>query len=585
MATQTLLPLGSDFGSEFLTPWVPQPAVLTLLATIVVILATAKLVLPGSSTPGDDGCRSCPPKVPFWVPFFGHAPQMFANSDGFLARLRDRYPQGVFSLRLCGKLHHFVHGPSMATTLLNRPKTAAESVSNNLLVSNFGFTKKDQAHHATMAAESKANFQFLLSEPGLGDLVQETVAHVKLNIADLVTFNSSPADQMDWEWEAGAEVVSGPRGDSFVQADLMELTRNFIAKTANCALYGTDFVQNFADIWRLMWAFDDAFFLLATRIPGWVPWPRLQRAKAAQRRILSYTREFSEAMDKHIQGQDPGAKWQDLDNVSALVKARHQTFRKHGLSMEARASCDLALCWAMNANANQLVPWMLFELYRDPVLLEQVREEIAPYVQVRQPENDFGMAVWLPPVLEKIDLEGLISRCPLLKAAYIETLRVYTGTWTMRRLNEDVVLGDRGKAEPYLLRKGTYAHVSQEMHQFDPEYFPNPREWHHERHLREQDDDEGRRTVVADMGTVRPYGGGPAMCKGRAFALREMLLYSAIIISFYDMQPPSGQSWEHAPKTYKTVATRHPKAPIKVWIRRREQPVEGQEKSEDAGTA
>ena len=58
------------------------------------------------------------------------------------------------------------------------------------------------------------------------------------------------------------------------------------------------------------------------------------------------------------------------------------------------------------------------------------------------------------------------------------------------------------------------------------------------------------------------------MCKGRAFALREMLLYSAIIISFYDMQPPKGQGWEE-PKTHKQAATRHPDKDIKVWIKRR----------------
>lgn len=73
------------------------------------------------------------------------------------------------------------------------------------------------------------------------------------------------------------------------------------------------------------------------------------------------------------------------------------------------------------------------------------------------------------------------------------------------------------------------------------------------------------------------------MCKGRTFALREMLLYSAIIVSFYDMQPPKGQSWE-APRTYKSVATRHPKTPIKVWIKRREHPASRREERIDAST-
>lgn len=64
-------------------------------------------------------------------------------------------------------------------------------------------------------------------------------------------------------------------------------------------------------------------------------------------------------------------------------------------------------------------------------------------------------------------------------------------------------------------------------------------------------------------------GAGPSMCKGRAFALREMLLYSSTIISLYDMMPPEGGSWGE-PETYKRAATRYPKNPIKVWIRRRD---------------
>lgn len=58
------------------------------------------------------------------------------------------------------------------------------------------------------------------------------------------------------------------------------------------------------------------------------------------------------------------------------------------------------------------------------------------------------------------------------------------------------------------------------------------------------------------------------MCKGRAFALREMLLYTAIIITFYDMVAPEGEGWKQ-PQTYKPVATRHPTKPLKVWVKRR----------------
>lgn len=509
METQDITPRG---GQGIITTFLRQPAALAVVAAVLAIVVIRRALCggpPRGASPSairTDG-KQAPPRVPFWLPFFGHAPQMLVNADGFLAKLRDRYySEGAFSLRLFGKLHHFVHAPALANSLLNRPRTSAEGVSGSLLVSNFSFSKQDQEQYASVAQEAKTQFKYLLAEPGLTELVDATVTHLGRNIADLVTFNSYPADQMEWERLAGAEVVEAPGGEKFVEADLMGLTKNFIAKTANCALYGTDFVENFPDMWQLMWAFDEAFLLLAANVPAWIPWPKLQRARNARRRMLSYTYEFNVAMDKHVEGQDPGVKWQDLDNVSAVVKARLETFRKHGLSLQARAGCDLGLCWAMNANANQLVPWMLFELYRDPVLLEQVREEVAPHVRAVQPPNGFGEAIWLAPTLENLDLDGLLTKCPLLKAAYLETLRVYTGTWTMRWLAEDVMVDDRDKKEPYLLQKGTYAHVPQDLHQFDPEYFPNPTEWHHERHLKEQVDEKGQKSLVADMGTMRPYG-------------------------------------------------------------------------------
>ena len=503
METQDTTPRG---GQGIITTYLQHSVALAVVVAVLAVLVVGRALCCPAPV-GKNGGKPAPPRVPFGLPFFGHALQMLVDKDGYLAKLRDRYrSEGAFSLLLFGKLHHFVHAPALANSLFSRPRTSAEGVSGTLLKSNFAFSKRDLEQYTGVAYEAKTQFKYLLQEPGLTELVDATAAHLRRNIADFVTFNSYPADQMDWERFAGADVVQGPDGETFVEANLMSLTKNFVAKTANCALYGTDFVENFPDMWQLMWTFDEAFVLLAANVPAWVPWPRLQRARNARRRMLSYTYEFNVAMEKYFAGQDAGAKWQDLDNVSTVVRARLETFRRHGLSLQARAGCDLALSWAMNANANQLIPWMLFELYRDPVLLEQVREEVSPFVQAVQPPNDFGEAVWLAPTLENLDLDGLLTRCPLLKAAYIETLRVYTGTWTMRWLAEDVALDDKGRKEAYLLQKDTYAHVAQEMHQFDPKFFPDPTEWHHERHLKGQVDEKGSRTLVAEMGTMRPYG-------------------------------------------------------------------------------
>ncbi|RDA93062.1 hypothetical protein CP533_0681 [Ophiocordyceps camponoti-saundersi (nom. inval.)] len=531
-------------------------ATMAIIVLLGLFMALTLALFGSRKQTGPNKDRS-PPRVPFRIPFLGHALQMAMDANGFLARLRDCYPEGVFSLRLCGGLHHFVHGPSMTTTLLNRPKTTAETLSSGILVTNFGFSEKDRQHHASLAEESKENFRLLLSEPGLSRLVHDTVAHVRSRIGNLVSFRTGEV-QPPWARLAGAETVPGE--DGVVAVEMTDLARNFVAMTANRALFGSDFVDNMEGLWSSLWAFDQGFLLLAAKLPGWIPWPKLQRARTAQRKLLSHAREFNLAMDrKDVDGEDPGAAWRRLDEVSDFVGARVRTYRRHGLSLDARASSDLALLWATNANANQLVPWMLFEIYRHPHLLTAVREEVRPFVEVAAGGEE----------IERVDVKGLIELCPRLKASYVETLRLYTGPWTMRKLREDVVLGGkRSNGEPYLLRKGSFAHVAHEMHHCDPAFFPEPEVWMCERHLREEDDGQGGKRLVADMGTLRPYGGGPAMCKGRAFALRELMLYAAVIVSLYDMRPPDGEEWP-APETYKLVATRHSKTPIRLWVSRR----------------
>ena len=62
------------------------------------------------------------------------------------------------------------------------------------------------------------------------------------------------------------------------------------------------------------------------------------------------------------------------------------------------------------------------------------------------------------------------------------------------------------------------------------------------------------------------------MCKGRAFALRELLMYTAVLITMYDMTPPEGKTWD-IPKTVKQAATKHPTKKTKVWIKLRKLPV------------
>lgn len=508
--------------SQLLLDFLSKHQVVSTLLTLTAVLAVLISFFSASSSNHRHGTTLQPPSVPgCWLPLVRHCPQFLFNRAGFLAGLTKRYPDGIFSLILMGRTNHIIHSPALASTLWNRPRSVDEKwLAARMLTASFGLRRQDQTTYSKLAHETPDLFKHMLSDPGLSSLVSAMIDQVKAHISELVTFSSSAADQTDWERAAGADLVNGSKGETFVEADLMLLVRNFVARTANPALFGTDFVENFPEFWHLLWILDEGLVLLAAKLPGWIPWPRLRRARAARRQMLMRTREFEAAMDKHLRGEDgedAGNRWQDMENVSTFVKSRIQLFRNHGLSLEARASCDVALAWAMNANANPLITWLLFELYRDAVLLEAIRQEVAPFVKVAQPENGFGSAVWVAPELVHLDVEGLIHKCPQLKAAYLETLRVYTGIWAVRCLTEDVVLETRSKrAEGYLLQKGDMVHMAHELHQFDANFFPNPNEWHHERFLKQRKDDVGRSVQTVELGTLRPYGRFllPAAMKG-----------------------------------------------------------------------
>ena len=486
---------------------VQQPTVVTVIVTLLVVAITTRLVSGTSETGGDDARIA--PTPGYWVPYFGHGPQVAWNADSFLASLRDKYPKGVFSLHLMGKVHTIVHSPSLVDDLINKSPSVADDkwIWGSLMTSNFGVSSSDMALYWKMFPDLQAEFKHLLAEDSLGELVHITARHLKDAIADWVTFNSYPADQMEWERMAEADVIETPSGESFVDADLMELTRNFVAQTATPSLMGTDFVTNFPEFAQCLWQFDAAFAMLAMNMSAGFPSPRLQQARRARRFALSYLYEFHEAMDKELNGEDPGIRWQDLDNVSTLVRARAEVYRKHQIPIRVRAASDLSLLWAMNANSGPLLFWMLLEIYRDPVLLEQIRDEISPYVKGVQPKNEFGMGVWISPSIETLDVDGLINHCPLLNSAYLETLRLYTGAWSLRRVQQDTTLHGAGKGhETYVLKKGTYAHASHELHQLDPSYFPNPREWQNVRHVKEKMDASGKPVQTVDLGTIKPYG-------------------------------------------------------------------------------
>ncbi|TKA80004.1 hypothetical protein B0A55_02087 [Friedmanniomyces simplex] len=545
-----------------------SPTALLAVGLFVLLLltraASSQRVAP--TKVNDEGVQR-PPAVPSWLPLVGHIPNMAYDADGFVKGLRSRFKTGVFSLNFFGGRHNIVYSPSLATALMNQKQHVAnsEEVSRRLLNVIFGFPKTELHKYDESLPEMMACYKHLLSEPSLGDMVTQTARRLQSNIVDLVTGNESLVDQTPWEKTSNVNIAMNKSGQPVVEASLLPLIRDYIAHTANPSLIGSDFFANYPDFLDDLWVLDRGFLLLATGLPRWIPHPTLTRAHIARKRMLDKLETFHRAMEKHANGEDAGTDWSSLDDVGSLVKARMAVYRKYDMSIRARAAIEQSLLWAGNANSDTLIFWMVNRIYADQALLEMIREETAPYITAVQPPSDLPIAE--PPRLEKFDVDGLCNHCPLLKSSYIECLRLDTAPWSFRVIKEDFVLQGRQKdAEGWLLRKGDCAHIAHDLHSTDPEYFDDPTVWRADRHIKYEGDEK---RAVADMGSIRPFGGGSSMCKGRTFAFKQSMMFAAAIVSMWDIEPAGGGPWK-MPRHRKSTGVYNTNDDTRVWVKRRQ---------------
>lgn len=476
----------------------------SLILTFIAICITTRLVTGqyATSPPGSSPKHAkFPPSAPYWVPYFGHMPQLASNADSLFVGLRKRYPSGLFALHLLGKTHTVIFDPELTVALHEQPKDAVdgEDISKHLLQTNFGYprSKADSDLYNNLIPDIQHAFEKSTSTESLQQTTKTITDRLRHNIADFVTFNSNEVDQTHWERLADAALVEDAGSEQTAEVELFDLVRNFVAFTASVSLVGTDFIENFPDIWQPFWRFNDGFMALAADLPAFLPINKAIGARRARGQVLRCLDQFETALESIREGVYPGPQWADIDNVSSLIQDRvDEVFRKHSLNLQKRAALDFSLLWGMNTTANPLIFWAIWRAYSDSGLLRRIREEVAPYVTLEKPAVGFGGTYASAIRIEKLDIDGLLDKCPLLKSACIETMRLDSGSWHFNTVRKDTVISSNDDAfEKWVLPAGTYVHAAYGLHHTDPNALPNPQKYDAERHLERDAAGETREEV------------------------------------------------------------------------------------------
>jgi cytochrome P450 len=437
---------------------------------------------------------------PRGVPFFGNVLEAWRDPIGLMMRgLRDH-----------GDLVRFRFGP-YRYYMVNDPDAI-----KHVLVDNHKTYQKSRNYKALKLLLGDG----LLTSEGEFWRRQRKLAQPAFHRERLAAFADTMVaytDAMLTRWAAHP----GASTSMDVHDEMMRLTFRIVGKT----LFSTD-VEGDADVvgpaLSVATHFTEDYAQAVIPTPLWIPTPanvRFRRAKRALDaivfRIIDERRKGASAagdllsMLMAVTDEETGERMDDRqlrDEVMTLVLAGHET----------------------TANA---LSWTFMLLSQHPDVERRLHAEVAAALGDRAPRLE--------------DLPKLTYCANVVS----EALRLYPPAWAFERqaIADDTILGCR-------VPKGSMVGISPYVVHRHPAHWDNPLGF-----------DPDRFTPARSEGRPRyaylPFGGGPRMCIGNAFALMEAQLVVARVVQRYRVDLLPGHPVELDP-----VVTLRPKNGIHVTL-------------------
>ncbi|EEH21297.1 hypothetical protein PABG_03528 [Paracoccidioides brasiliensis Pb03] len=537
-----------------------------------------------------------PKTIPYWIPYFGHALSLGLRRRSLLEHARDNTAEPAFSLYVCGKRHNIITSPSLAKSLLVEKKS---SISPNSFVSHvmehaFGARRSSRKlNRAAFDAECRS-MEFQMQEPHASDCSRATIREIERNMPNMLSFCRSIVDQSFWERMSRVSVVSGDGNNRVCEVNLYSLVRNFVAVTTVTTIMGGDFMEALPNTPDDLWKFNGNFNAIVLGIQRFVPFPGLPTSYRSRRRLLQGMEAFHSAFEIAENGHDPGFDWREMDSVSEFMQSQCRAWKTAGLSVKSMASESLAILWAMNTKVNTIVFWNLIHILEDRQYYSQIMKEISPYSRASRPGAEgTGFRLPEPPRLS-LDVDRLVDSCPLLKAAYYETLRLHSCPITYRKIIKDFQLIESEadadiagrKPQTYQFKEGEFIAVPYNLHNTDSHYFKNPDEFNSERFLAEKSVDinessekDAEITKQDPSSITQPKialqipetwtaesGNENSISMDGKFAERTTLAFVAGLLTMWDIEPAKGMGWK-IPKRRTGGLVYEPKTEIRARIK------------------
>ncbi|CZR64378.1 related to cytochrome P450 7B1 [Phialocephala subalpina] len=442
-----------------------------------------------------------PPLLLPRIPLVGHI-------LGFLQQgviyLDDLSKSPVFSLSILNYKIHIITDPSLVSTVHRSRDLTFDPIIVDMVSAMIGYS------------------------PNILSLMQDTThGGSSRYLADTYTSMQQSLVPGPRLWEMNAKVLEKTShivngiGSNFDEKRLWYWIRDSFTKATCETLFGIHHPLQDSSLVQAVWDFD-AYQIAIMLMPRVISniFPPTGRVLAAHGRARAAFRQFY---------ADPNKC--DHPSVSDMVRSRMKVNRLYGVPAEEMGNSELGLIFVATTNAIPTLYWVILYIFSNPKLVSELRNHLEQSGVVTSAGDVEGTRKL------RIDHTKFQERCPLLVAAYNETMRLTNLQPSIRVVREDFVLScgginEKGNPEGYLLKKGSLVmaparilHLSREIWGEDAEAF------RHERWL--------ALTKVQKRAFI-PFGGGKHLCPGRDFAFAEIVGTLAVLILGFEITGSDG---------------------------------------------
>jgi cytochrome P450 len=253
-----------------------------------------------------------------------------------------------------------------------------------------------------------------------------------------------------------------------------------------------------------------------------LPWLTARKAWQCRER-------FVDAMEKFARS----GGYEEKD-CSELARARRDTQREGGATIRDTARLEMSLNIGVLSNTVPSTFWYIFDIFSRPDLLAAIRRELE--------QNAVVVPDPSAPNKRAVDISLIRGDCPLLVAAFQETLRLHSNGAPIRFVYDDVVLDNQ-----FLLKKGSILQMSAPVIHSEQTHWGLDASKFDATRFDSNVAIAGQKATTAHTKpratSYMAWGASPNLCPGRHFATAEILATAAMLILRTDITPVKGHWW------------------------------------------